>query len=191
MKRLLTILIVVCLLISFVSCGNSGNGTDTPSTNTPETNNPTQPATPEPEPTAYEQLNENEKIIFDALMINFDQFLAPSTIRITKIFTGTAEEWDTCGDTIPREATGTLSRFGIAVTLKISGENASGGKINAYYILQLVDGDEDIEYFERGRLTKISDKTLSFYLEEPEFEYASTAKLNKALIEYCDEMGLN
>ena len=190
MKRLLSILIVVCLSIVLVSCGNSGYNSNTPSTNTPQTNTPSQPVTPEAELTAYEQLNENEKIIFDAFMIKFDQFYAPTTIRITKILTGYAgSEWDSCGDTIPKVAQSTVSKgFGISVTLKLTGETKEGSKFNSLYALVLYDGNHGTPETRRGHIYKVSE---AGYGEEPEFKYASPAKLNKALIEYCEEMGLN
>jgi len=193
MKRLLTIMLTICYL-SFVliSCGvqapSNNQGNNTQGSSQPTT--PQQPTEPEPEPTAYEKLNANEKIIFDALMINFDKFVAPSTIRITKIIKGADNgAWDNCGDKIPTVGTLNNNSVGISITLKLTGENGNGQKINDYFSLQLYDGTG--ERNKRGNIVEISDYTLSIFLEQDEFTYANPGKINKAIIEYCEEMGLN
>ena len=190
------ILVISCILATLVSCGSTSyvppnvqNNFYGDQSGTESGGNTSTPQQPEKTPTAYDELNENEKFIFDALMINFDQFYAPSTVRITKILTGFGEHWDNCGDTIPKTTENSFYKgLGICITLRISCETKNGNNSNSVYSLVLVEGTNDSYNCKRGALY---ESNTSEYLSEPEFKYASPAKLNKAIIEYCEEMGLN
>ena len=200
MKKFIAFLIVVCFVFSFSSCvantSNSQNNTTNNSQNNTTNNSQNSPTIPEKNPTAYEQLNQNEKIIFDALIINFDWFYVPSSVKITKIYEGLGFEWDNCGETIPTKATYDLSiRTGISITLKLNLENESGNNAQTYISLNLTDGTlaNEISGYKKGHLEVIEKDSQRFpiFASEPEFLYANPGKINKALAEYCNEMGYN
>jgi len=203
MKKLISIFLIACITFSFTSCvndkGNTGNNSQNNTTNNSgdttgnnsQNTTPSSPSIPEKTPSAYEQLNRNEKIIFDAFIINFDQFVVPSSVRITKILKGLNSEWNDCGENIPE---GTDDSFGLSITLKCNLTTVGGYNSQSYINLRLTDGRTDISNaYKRGHLDELEEgsQRLLVFIDQPEFIYASPAKLNKALSEYCEEMGFN
>lgn len=204
MKKLISTLLFMSFILIFVSCTGNDNykentykpNTENEITNDSKEENLNTPPAPEKEPSAYEQLNENEKIIFDTLLINFDWFYVPSSVKITKIHKGLAEEWNNCGETIPTEATDDFSmRNGISITLKLNLENESGNNAQTYISLKLTDGTlaNEIPSCKKGHLEVLEkgSQRLPIFIDQPEFLYANPGKINKALTEYCNEMGYN
>ncbi len=95
MKRIVSVFLLICMLLLCVSCtngngsantnNNNGNVTNSGNNSTNNNGNVTNSgnnSTPTPEPTAYEKLNDSEKLIFDALMIKINSYYSPSDVRV-------------------------------------------------------------------------------------------------------------
>lgn len=102
MKRLFSILLCLGMLLSLWACGNSKTKSE------------------EKSKTPIEDLNEDEKYVFDALVVAGNSFFNPSEMRLLDIGDPGLDD--------ARHAT---------VTVRLQGENKLGGTVNDYYRLTL------------------------------------------------------
>ena len=195
MKKFSFLLLIV-LVISL--CGCSSNGQQANNNSSVEKNEESS------EKTAIEQLNEKEKLLFDALCkITKSDFFEPSAIRVLEI-----------GDYRERTRWGKDSvLYGPdTIVVRLQGENRVGGTLNHYYLVCIKDGESQTSqdlvkslkqlealrggYMESilqysgtvGDYTELSD---SYKLEEDLSNSASwnIGKINKALAEYWENLG--
>ena len=165
MKKLIVSILITVLLLSFCAC-------NTPSDVNPQPSQPivTQPIITQP-PTAYEQLNEKEKRIFDALIIATEEFKNPSTVRLL--------DFDIIVDTV---VDGSEMHF---ITVKLQAAIPAGGEVSENYILYL-----DKSTFSTGHVYYKGDIEGWDYDPSGAEPGVERSKINKALIEYWEEQGL-
>lgn len=111
---------------------------------------------------AYDQLTEDEKKIFDVLMPQLQSFYNPQEVRIL--------------------AVGRRNEAGVAI--QFSGTNKVGGKITKSYILYY-DNHPSIDTIKKGYFKEQSDSFKVYH--DNEFNLKN---LNRAIIEYWEEKGL-
>ncbi|MBQ8290638.1 MAG: hypothetical protein IJY01_07210 [Clostridia bacterium] len=189
MKRIISLLILLCCLLALVACDSASSTPTKPSTPSK------QPITEQvPEKTAYEKLSEDEKFIFDALKINFKTFFVlPSSVKILSVKSGLTSDWDDNGKTtIPKTAKNSNTP-GASVYLEMSYKTPSGETKTGLFSLQLVNGTGSYNtlvnqrgYIYEGDMKKL-EATFGSFLDEWMYtlNYISVARLNAALTDYC------
>lgn len=161
MKKLIVSILITVLLLSFCAC-------NTPSDVNPQ---PSQPIITQ-SPTAYEQLNEKEKHIFDALIIATEKFKNPSTVRLLDF-----------AIIVDAVVDGSEMHF---IDVKLQAAIPAGGEVTENYTLYLEKSTYSTGHiFYKGDIKESDDELLSSH--EPGVE---RSKINKALIEYWKEQGL-
>ncbi|MDD4070714.1 MAG: hypothetical protein PHF05_09765 [Candidatus Izemoplasmatales bacterium] len=125
--------------------------------------------TVEIEVSEYDKLSTLEKGIFDAFIMNVNDFYNPSEVR----FLGFTTYFDSTK----------------SIYVKIQGTNRLGGTLTKWYSLQvydntLSDGDQ-IYYYDKGDMTETGD----WWTIDTDSE-VNVGRLNKALTEYWEDLGL-
>lgn len=177
MKTLKLFLCSIFFCFGFIGMTACDSKQDIPENSTPEISSSVGGSVVEP--TKYEQLNNNEKLIYDALMININTFYSPSSVRILEI---TALGYDINGNNIK----------GTSCHLKIQATTQTGQTNNKWIRLTLSDYEDEYGSYKKGDFDESSfivDGIPLASVKVPE-EIASAGKINKALIEYWQEMGL-
>ena len=189
MKKIIALFLTFATLLALISCSAGTTQPTQPSNNQQQSGNNNQQQ--EPELSAYDQLSSDEKMIFDALLISLDSFIAPSSVRFTGVFESFGSEWETATTSLPQTAND--ERFGVKVFLKLSFQNTLGATNQGYFSLVIKDGTWKNDYPSacKGYIYQYtSDNQLySSVLKCPSISYISVAKLNKALQEYYTDMG--
>ena len=190
MKKAITILLALVMVLSLAACG----GTKAPEP-TPE---PTSAPTPTKEPTPIEALSSKEKLLFNAIIkFTKEDFYEPSKIRVLDV-----------GDYTSR----TSSEYGPdTVIVQLQGQTSLGSTATQYYIVVIKDGEnKNMEEFQQHAynaavLSGDRYKALQYkgkvgdYGEAPDYysiEKSATAtfnvgKINKAIAQYWDDLGIS
>lgn len=161
-KRYFVLLFAVITLLSLCACGEKQT-------------------TSENQPTAKEQLNESESILFDCLVnITTEYFYEPAAVRVLEI--------------------GDFQKGGFdsnTVVVRLQGENKLGGTLNHYYCIavsesETPDGIKDILEADGfpycahiGDFIQLDD---DYSISEKTNDY-DFGKINQALSEYWKEKG--
>jgi len=185
MKKIFAILLLLSITVSLVACGNSN---DTDMQNDSITNDQNDNATEQPEPTAYEKLNYNEKLIFDTLIININNMNNPVSIKVLEVASHSRNEIDNLDDT-----TSSLKTYFI----RLMGQNASGGTITKWCEIAYADyTTKDLYGNSIRHKTGEIEAVDSFYSDtkypmfSSNFYNADVSKINAALQEHWKKMGL-
>ena len=149
MKKLIIILLVVVCLASLWSCDNKNT-------------NDQEPVETEPL-SAYEQLNEDEKLIYEALIIAADDFYTPTSLRLLNVASMTSSY----------------------VYIKVQSGNRFGSLLTDTFMLGLSETSTLYEY------TKGAATTIPVSVENWGINNINCEKINLAIDEYWDEKGLN
>ena len=169
MKKFLLLTLLTCSCsITAVACSkdNSSGAVQSSQSNTSESISES----------AYELLNENEKIIFDALIVNINNFHSPVDVKVLEIrslgfesFTSIKPDisWQDC-------------------FLRIMSKNGMGATTTEWYRLTL----EDYEDTKKGDISEVSLMDGNVPMFSYQFDYAMPANINKALTEHWEELGL-
>ena len=147
MKKIISIILVVMSILVLCACNQS------------------QPQSV----TAYEELTEDEKLIFDALIIAVYDFYNPSKVRILET-AGVNDDPDVGW-----------------VYLKVQGTNKAGGTITKGMCLAVKDGT-DLHGDGRNDAIGVFAEVEYYWFDSS--DEINCAKINKALTEYWEEQGL-
>ena len=191
MKKIYTIILLLSIIVSLLACGNSNQSTNNSQNSNSNniTDNQNSDTTKQPEPTAYEQLNYNEKLVFDTLIININNMNNPVSTKVLEVASHSYSEVENLDD---YDSTRKI------YYVRLMGQNASGGTITKWYEIAYADyttenlyGDS-IEHI-KGEIEPVE----SFYSDtkypmfSSNFYNADVAKINAALKEHWDNMGLS
>lgn len=152
-KAILFGIIICCLVFALSACVDN----DKPTPDVPDI--PDEPI----DTSAYGQLTETEKKIFDVLVKKFNQFVNPTSVRILAV--DTTDNAPLCD-------------------LKLQATNKLGGTVTAYYYLWYEEYTNANGYtFEKGLFRETNG---------PVYDDGSVSvgNLNKAIVEYWEEQGL-
>ncbi len=187
MKKTLALLLALVMCLSLVACGGKADSEA----------NAEQNATPQ---SAIEQLTENERNLFDALVkMATDDFYNPPSVRVLEI--GDLNEKVKWGEEYP-------GLYGPdTVVVRLQADNRAGGTLNHYYRVCIVAAenmDENAQtlvksYSILGDWERVLDfkGEVGDYVELKDnysFEKSATdmfniGNINKALAEYWEDMG--
>ena len=153
MKKIAIIFLGLFIIFLLGACGNaSGENT-----------------TEEIELSEYDKLTDLEKGIFDAFIMNVNDFYNPSEVR----FLGFDSYFDSTK----------------SIRIKIQGTNKLGGTLTKWYQLQVYDNTlssgGQIYYYDKGDMTETGD----WWIIDTDSE-VNVGRLNKALTEYWEDLGL-
>ena len=185
MKKIISSVLFISLLLTlvFAMCACSGANTNTQNNsqqnnsqqNNSEQSNPNE--TPQPPKSAYEELSEDEKLIFDAFVVNMNDFSSPESVRVLNVHEGSNTEWSASTNTIPKSVEGLL------VLLRLKYQTEQGGNTQDYFLLCLTEGG----FYAYSKMWQpVGAQILA---QNPTLDYISISRLNKALVEYCEGMG--
>ena len=144
---------------------------------------------------AIESLSDEEKPIFEALIIASDNFYTPQSIKLLSVQNLMRDDTILDGKVWSRDPNGQRC------LIKISGDNRAGGNVNKEYILWTSDWwlsdsypNSDLDYndfleFEKGQIVENDFKNRDYAEEPHDFENVSVKNLNLALTEYWEELG--
>lgn len=125
-------------------------------------------ASDEIELSEYDKLSTLEKAVFDAFIMNVNDFYNPSEVR----FLGFTEYYETSK----------------SIYLNIQGTNKLGGTITKTYYLQVYDNTlsdgKNNYYYYKGDIYEFFDRSIDSDSE------VKVGNLNRALIEYWEDLGL-
>ena len=141
------------------------------------------------EPTQYEQLNNNEKLIYDSLIININSFHSPSSLRILEIGTYAVVNDEFITDEIVSRDLDDQDHC----YLKVQATTKTGKINNKWIKLYLKDYNSESQSYKKGYFFEPSlyaGLDLPIFSTKLSEESASAANINKALIEHWEEMGL-
>lgn len=198
MKKLVALILALLSLLSIIGLSGCGNGMQQSKT----------PPTPEPSPTAREQLNEYETVLFDAIIkIEKEDFIEPSTVRVVELCdyqkNSIREENDKYfgPDTIVVRFQGDNGYSGIPYykVVVVGAENETEeGKKKIAELEELYPLGKDLIMDYKGRageyikLNSIATQYISSpsdYERRKIEEVFNVANINRALAEYWEEMG--
>lgn len=159
MKKIAIIFLGLFMIFSLGACDNA-SGDNASGENTTE----------EIELSEYDKLTDFEKGIFDAFIINVNDFYNPSEVR----FLGFS--W--YDDSIK------------VIRIKIQGTNKLGVTLTKWYQLQVYDytlssSEGEIFYYYKGDMTEMGD----WWTIDTDSE-VNVGRLNRALTEYWEDLGL-
>lgn len=187
MKKLYAILLLLSITISLMACGKS-NKTNNDIQNDSTTGNQNDNTTEQPELTAYEKLNYNEKLVFDTLIININSMNNPVSVKVLEVASRSNKELDNLDDSTSSRKT---------YFIRLMGQNASGGTITKWYEIAYADYTTESSYGDDIKHKKGEVKAVdSFYVDTDyplfsvNFYNADISKINAALQEYWEKMGL-
>ncbi len=144
---------------------------------------------------AIESLSDEEKPIFEALIIASDIFYTPQSVKLLSVQNLMRD------DTILDDKVWSRDPNGQRCLIKISGDNRVGGNVNKEYILWTSDWwlsdsypNSDLDYndfleFEKGQIVENDFKNRDYAKNPHNFENVSVKNLNLALTEYWEELG--
>lgn len=145
MKKISKVIIVLFISMSLIcfaiSCKKNNNNTDN---------------------TAYGQLTELEKNIFDVLASSLSRFNSPTEVKVVKVC-------DRTRDNI------------YYVDIKLQGKNSLGGTISKWYELNYKDYTINSYHYKVGL-----EESYVQTIEYSQSDYISCARLNRALTEYWE-----
>lgn len=111
-----------------------------------------------------ESLNEQEKLIYEALMIGIKDFYNPQAVRVLEIKKSGDDKCD----------------------ITITGSNKLGGTIQKYYSLRLVDNGIN----KKGEMTDWTDfKELLKYGKK--YDNVDVGNINRAIKQYWEDLGID
>ena len=113
---------------------------------------------------AYDQLSEDEKLVFDALTIALKNFYNPSKVRLLEA--------------------GAMGED--SITIKVQGTNMAGGTITESYILYFKNHQDGYNYYSKRYKGDVYKIDFSYSHDD-----VSCSKINKALKEYWEEQGID
>lgn len=185
MKKIIILILAFLVCLSLFACSSEH-----------ETLPTTEPSTTPP--TAYEQLSDQEKILFEALVKMASDFYEPAALRLLEV-----------GD-LDRRAHYDREAYNYGpdtIVVRLQGENTLGGTLSHYYKVCIVAADPVSENAkEAARLSKSlghmenylkykgevgEHAELSDYytIEKDESITYNIGRINKALSEYWGDMG--
>lgn len=165
-KRYFVLFLAVIMLLSLCACGK--------------------------EPTAREQLNEKEEILFKYLIeITSDDFFEPASVKILEIGDYTLNSQTVSGESITATYDGSTT-----VVVRLRGENKVGGTLNHFYCIALSDSETiEYDYFAEkwgfpynsyaGDYIELGDD----YVISKSGDTYNIGNLNRAIAEYWKDMG--
>lgn len=160
MKKIAIIFLGLFVLFGLGACDNASDENPTV-----EDENPTV----EIEVSEYDKLSTLEKGIFDAFIMNANDFYNPSEVR----FLGFT----------------TYSDSTKSIYVKIQGTNRLGGTLTKWYSLQVYDNTlsdgVNMYYYDKGDMSEVGD-----YFTINTASGVDVGKLNRALTEYWKDLGL-
>ena len=181
MKKILAFFILIAISVSLIACGTSSEQNN----NNNQTNNSKPNNEEQIKPSAYEQLNYNEKLVFDTLIINIDDMNNPSAIKVLEVAASSylGEEVDNLD---------VANKVRLIYYIRLIVPNAAGGTVTKWY--EVAYDDFTVNggfYYKKGYIAEASlgyNSTLpEFYTE---FHNANPSKINAALQEHWENLGL-
>lgn len=188
-RKILIVLLAATLLLT--ACGN---GNSEQSVNNSEVDNVVE-ISEETSKSAIEALSDEERSIFEALIIASDIFYTPQSIKLLSVQNLMDDDVIIGGKLYNRDYNGPRC------LIKISGDNRVGGNVNKEYILWTSDwygkdwspnNSDSVNYllFQKGNIVENNHDNKKYAGEPHDFENVSVKNLNLALTEYWEELGL-
>jgi hypothetical protein len=147
----------------------------------PAENNPEEKGNMEEE-SSIDKLNDDERLVFDCLIIGLSSFFNPASARVTEL--------GNLNDLAPTEA---LPRGTKNIRLRLQGTNRMGGTLNEAFQLFLKDTtivvDGTKTEYKRGDLLEASVFDVNRYFDNPPL-HIDISKINNALKQYYEELGI-
>ncbi len=197
MKKYLLMLISGLLFVTILGgCAKTGASSSNEKLNETVAENEEPPK----EETNIEKLTSNEKGLFDAIIkMTKDTFYEPSAVRLLEV-----------GDYKQNGQAGSLNLGNSVVVIKLQGENRVGGTLNHYYCVVIKENEWSIgevdakDYANSLRITGDAKLALEidgkvgdyvelddrYSIEEDASDTFDIGRVNKALKEYWEDMGL-
>lgn len=181
MKKILAFLMLIAITVSLIACGTSGEQNNN---NNNQPNNSTPNNEEQIKPSAYEQLNYNEKLVFDTLIININDMNNPSAIKVLEVASRSIlKDIDNLDELESPRRT---------YYIRLIVPNATGGTVTKWYEVAFDDFTLNGGFnYKKG---DINEASLSYNSTEPalytEFHNANPSKINAALQEYWKNLGL-
>ena len=165
MKKALSVICALMMCFTVASCGKTESNNNTVATSVTTSNEQNTTTTVTEIESAYEQLNDYEKELYGYLKDFSMDLVSPNDMRVIKA--------------------GEITHSTIYVQLSMS--NAAGGKVSEVYEIYT---EKVIESIEIGKLYSVTLSSVAeIALNSSTFPY-DVSKINHALQEYWNEMGL-